>query len=422
MAADGKKLSATYDFAIHTHGSIGPSCAVSEFKDGKLTCWSASQAAHNLRKQLAKMMSMPLADVRCIYVDGAGCYGRNGHEDAAGDSTLLAKAVDRPVRVQWSRADEHGWDPKGPPTLIDLRANIDASGNVTAWESEFYLPQGAAGMVDLVAATLSDRPADNTLSPGGIVNDSAIGYKFPNIKTVCHRLKTTPFRPSWIRTPGRMQNTFANECFIDEIAASLNADPLAFRVKHIDPADKRGLEVLDRLAQVAKWEKRASPRKDAAGSVIKGRGVSYIKYELVRTYVGVVADVEVDPTSGDVRVSKVYVVHDCGQIINPLGVRAQIEGNVIQTVSRTLKEEVTFDHSMVTSLDWASYPILRFSELPELVIDLIDRPTEKPWGSGEPTAAVVPSAISNAIFDATGARVRSVPFKPEKIKAAMRSI
>jgi CO/xanthine dehydrogenase Mo-binding subunit len=422
MAAGGKKLSATYDFAIHTHGSIGPSCAVSEFKDGKLTCWSASQATHNLRKQLATMMSMPLEDVRCIYVDGAGCYGRNGHEDAAGDSTLLAKAVDRPVRVQWSRADEHGWDPKGPPTLIDLRANVDEAGNVTAWESEFYIPQGAAGMVDLIAATLSDRPADHTLSPGGIVNDSAIGYKFPNIKTVCHRLKTTPFRPSWIRTPGRMQNTFANECFVDEIAASLNEDPLAFRVKHIDPADKRGLEVLDRLAQLAKWEKRASPVKAAADNVMKGRGVSYIKYELVRTYVGIVADVEVDATSGVVRVRKVYVVHDCGQIINPNGVRAQIEGNVIQTVSRTLKEEVAFDHSMVTSLDWATYPILRFSELPELVIDLIDRPAEKPWGAGEPTGAVVPSAISNAIFDATGARVRSVPFKPEKIKAAMRSI
>lgn len=422
MAASGKKLNATYDFAIHTHGSIGPSCAVSEFKDGKLTCWSASQATHNLRKQLAKMMSMPLDDVRCIYVDGAGCYGRNGHEDAAGDSTLLAKAVDRPVRVQWSRADEHGWDPKGPPTLIDLRANIDASGSVTAWESEFYIPQGAAGTVDLVAATLSDRPADNLLSPGGITNDSAIGYTFPNIKTVCHRLKTTPFRPSWIRTPGRMQNTFANECFIDEIAAALNADPLAFRVKYTDPADKRGLEVLDRLAQVAKWEKRASPRKDATGNVIKGRGVSYVKYELVRTYVGVVADVEVDRTSGDVRVTRVYVVHDCGQIINPNGVRAQIEGNIIQTVSRTLKEELTFDHSMVTSLDWASYPILRFSELPELSIELIDRPAEKPWGAGEPSAAVVPSAISNAIFDATGARVRSVPFKPEKVKAAMRSI
>lgn len=421
MAAGGKTIKATYDFAIHTHGSIGPSCAVAEFKDGKLTCWSASQATHNLRKQLAMMMKMPDQDVRCIYVDGAGCYGRNGHEDAAADATLLAKIMDKPVRVQWSRADEHGWDPKGPPTLIDLRANIDESGNVTAWESEFFIPQGAAGMVDLVAATLSDRPVVGKLAPGGIVNDSAIGYKFPNIKTVCHRLETTPFRPSWIRTPGRMQNTFANESFFDEVAASLNADPLELRIKYTDPADKRGLEVLDRLAKVAKWEKRASPRKDIKGDVVRGRGISYVKYELVRTYVGLVADVEVDRTSGDVRVKKVYVVHDCGQIINPNGVRAQIEGNVIQTVSRTLKEEIMFDRGMITSLDWASYPILRFSELPELVIDLIDRPTEKPWGAGEPTAALVSSAISNAIFDATGARVRSVPFKPEKVKAALRS-
>jgi len=422
MAASGRTIKATYDFAIHTHGSIGPSCAIAEFKDGKLTCWSASQATHNLRKQLAMMMKMQDADVRCIYVDGAGCYGRNGHEDAAADATLLAKIMDKPVRVQWSRADEHGWDPKGPPTLIDLRANIDASGNVTAWESEFFIPQGAAGMVDLVAATLSDRPVVGKLAPGGIVNDSAIGYKFPNIKTVCHRLETTPFRPSWIRTPGRMQNTFANESFLDEIAASLKADPLELRVKYTDPADKRGLEVLDRLAKVAKWEKRASPRKDIKGNVVTGRGVSYIKYELVRTYVGLVADVEVDRTSGDVRVKKIYVVHDCGQIINPNGVRAQIEGNVIQTVSRTLKEEIMFDRGMVTSLDWASYPILRFSELPELVIELIDRPTEKPWGAGEPTAALVSSAISNAIFDATGARVRSVPFRPDKVRAAIQLI
>ncbi|EKS28881.1 xanthine dehydrogenase family protein molybdopterin-binding subunit [Afipia felis] len=421
MAADGKKIKASYDFAIHTHGSIGPSCAVAEFKDGKLTCWSASQATHNLRKQLAMMMKMPDADVRCIYVDGAGCYGRNGHEDAAADATLLAKIMEKPVRVQWSRADEHGWDPKGPPTLIDLRANIDASGNVTAWESEFFIPQGAAGMVDLVAATLSDRPVVGKLAPGGIVNDSAIGYKFPNIKTVCHRLETTPFRPSWIRAPGRMQNTFANEAFFDEIAAALKADPLELRVKYTDPADKRGLEVLERLAKVAKWEKRPSPRTDIKGDVVSGRGVSYVKYELVRTYVGLVADVEVDRTSGDVRVKKVYVVHDCGQIINPNGVRAQIEGNVIQTVSRTLKEEITFDRGMITSLDWASYPILRFSELPELVIELIDRPTEKPWGVGEPTSALVSSAISNAIFDATGARMRSVPFKPEKVRAALRS-
>lgn len=422
MAGEGRKLAATYDFAIHTHGSIGPSCAISEFKDGKLTCWSASQATHNLRKQLALMLSLPLEDVRCIYVDGAGCYGRNGHEDAAADSALLAQAVGKPVRVQWSRADEHGWDPKGAPTLIDLRANLDPSGTVLAWESEFHIPQGAGGNVDLVAATLSGKPKDNLLSPGGITGDSAIPYRFQNIKTVCHRLETTPLRPSWIRTPGRMQNTFANECFLDEIAAAAAVDPIAFRLKYLDPADSRGREVLERLRKVAAWEERPSPRKDRNGAILKGRGVSYVKYELVRTYVGIAADVEVDSALGDVRVTKLYVVHDCGQIINPNGVRAQIEGSVIQTVSRTMKEEVTWDRGMVTSLDWATYPILRFSELPELVIDLIDRPTEKPWGAGEPTAAVVPSAISNAIFDATGARLRSVPFKREKVKAALREL
>lgn len=420
-AADGKKLSASYDFAIHTHGSIGPSCAITEFRDGKLISWSASQATHNLRKQLAQMFSMPLEDVRCIYVDGSGCYGRNGHEDAAADSALLAKAVGKPVRVQWSRADEHGWDPKGPPTLIDLRAKLDASGNVTAWETEFFIPQGAAGNVELVAAALADMPTDHALAPGGIINDSAIGYKFPNIETVCHRLETTPLRPSWIRAPGRMQNTYANECFIDELAAAANTDPLEFRAKYTDPADKRGLEVLDRLAKLATWEKRSSPQKNIAGNIVKGRGASYVKYELVRTYVGAVAEVEVNRSTGGIRVTRFYIVHDCGQIINPNGVKSQIEGNVIQTVSRTLKEELTFDRSMVTSLDWASYPILTFPEVPEIVIELIDRPTEKPWGVGEPTAAVVSSSISNAIFDATGVRLRSVPYKPEKVKAALQS-
>jgi nicotinate dehydrogenase subunit B len=422
MVVEGRKLRATYDFAIHTHGSIGPSCAISEFRDNKLISWSASQATHNLRKQLALMFSMPIEDVRCIFVDGSGCYGRNGHEDAAADSALLAKAVGKPVRVQWSRADEHGWDPKGPPTLIDLRANLDTSGNVTAWESEFFIPQGAAGNVELVAATLAEKPFDVPLAPGGITGDSAIGYKFPNIKTVCHRLETTPLRPSWIRTPGRMQNTFANECFIDEIAAAANADPLDLRIKYTDPADRRGLEVLDRLGKLAKWERGSLPRRDASGTLARGRGVSYVKYELVRTYIGAVAEVEVNKSTGDIRVTRFYVVHDCGQIINPNGVRSQIEGSVIQTVSRTLKEEVTFDRSMVTSLDWATYPILTFPEVPEIVIELIDRPTEKPWGAGEPTAAIVSSSISNAVFNATGVRLRSVPFKREKVRAALGAI
>jgi CO/xanthine dehydrogenase Mo-binding subunit len=424
MAAEGlRKLSATYDFAIHTHGSMGPSCAVAEFKDGKLTSWSASQATHNLRKQLAKMFDMPAENVRCIYLEGSGCYGRNGHEDAAADAALLAKITGRPVRVQWSRADEHGWDPKGPPTLVDLRAAVDGGGNVTAWESEFFIPQQTPGsfLVPLIAATLAGMPADTDIAPGNIFQNSNIPYKFPNIKAVCHRLETTPFTPSWIRTPGRMQNTYANECFLDEVAAAAGVDPIEFRLKYIDPADTRGIECLNRVAALAKWEKRPSPRSGQSGDVLRGRGVSYCKYELVRTYVAAVAEVEVSRPSGEIRCTRFFVAHDCGQIINPDGLRNQLEGNVIQTVSRTLKEEVKFDRSMVTSLDWATYPILTFPEVPEVVMDLIDRPTSPPWGAGEPSAAVVPSAISNAVFDATGARLRSVPFTPDKVKAASRA-
>ena len=415
-----KTLNATYDFAIHTHGSIGPSCAVAEIQDGALTCWTASQATHNLAKQLAAMLQLPLEKVRCIYLEGSGCYGRNGHEDAAGDAALLARAVGRPVRVQWMRADEHGWDPKGPPTLIDLRAALDSRGDVVAWHSQFLIPEGAAGNVPLVAAALAGLPHETTLAPGNIIQNSAIPYALPNIRTVCHRLAETPFRPSWIRTPGRMQNTFANEAFMDELAAAAGADPIEFRLRYLK--DERGIELLRRLTALAKWETRPSPAKDAGGGVARGRGMSYVKYELNRTYIGAVAEVEVDRNSGAIRVPRFYVVHDCGQIINPDGVRNQIDGNIIQTVSRTLKEELTFDRSMVTSLDWASYPILTFPEVPEVVIELIDRPKEKPWGAGEPSAAVVPSAISNAVFDAVGVRLRSVPFKPEKVKAAMRSI
>jgi len=419
FAGAAKKLTASYNFAIHTHGSIGPSCAVAEFKEGQLTCWSASQATHNLRVQLANMLALPESSVRCVYIDGAGCYGRNGHEDAAGDAVMLAKAVGQPVRVQWMREDEHGWDPKGGPTLIDLEGGLDAKGAPVAWRGTFMIPQGVAGRVPLVAATLADLPREMVDSPGGIIQDSAIPYTVPNVHTVIHRLETTPLRPSWIRSPGRMQNSFANESFLDELAYAAGRDPLELRRSLV--SEPRGLEVLERLEHFAKWEKRTGPAAQS-GDIARGTGISYIKYELVRTYVGVVAEVEVNKKTGQIKVPKFFVVHDCGQIINPDGVRSQIEGNVIQTVSRTLKEEVTFDRSKVTSTDWSSYPILTFPEVPEVVMDLIDRPAEKPWGAGEPTAALVPSAIANAIFHATGARLRSVPFTPEKVKAALQAV
>jgi nicotinate dehydrogenase subunit B len=410
-----RRLAATYDFAIHTHGSIGPSCAIANFVDGKLTCWTASQATHDLRKQLAAMLGMADADVRCIYVDGAGCYGRNGHEDAAADAALLARAVRKPVRVQWMRADEHGWDPKGPPTLVDLRAGLDQDGKVVAWESELFIPDGVASYVALVGADLAGLNSLGKLSPGGVLNDLAIPYGFPNMTTMAHRLETTPFKPAWIRSPGRLQNTFANESFLDEIAAEVGSDPLEFRLDHLD--DPRGRHVLERLADLSKWRNR--PKPDRRAEVATGFGLAYIKYELVRTYVGAVAEVEVNRKTGEVAVKRFCVAHDCGQIINPDGLRNQIEGNIIQTTSRTLKEELTFDLSTVTSVDWSSYPILTFPEIPDVVIELIDRPNEVPWGGGEPSTAVVAAAIGNGVFDATGVRLRSVPFTPAKVKAAI---
>jgi len=416
LGAAPKLLKASYDFAVHTHGSIGPSCAVAQFKDGKLTAWSASQATHLLRKQLARMLDMSELNIRCLYVEGSGCYGRNGHEDAAADAALIAREVGRPVRVQWSRADEHGWDPKGPPTLIDYRGALDANGNVSAWESEAFIPDRPGQIaVTLVAADLAGLPKEAS-HPGNIHQGLAIPYAVPNIKASAHWLAETPFRPSWIRTPGRMQNSFGNECFLDELAAAAGADPFEYRVRNLK--DPRGLELMERLRKLAAWTPRTAPA-GGAGEIAKGRGVSYVKYELVRTYVGVVADVEVNRRTGKVRVERFFVAHDCGQIINPDGLRNQIDGNIIQTVSRTLIEDLQWNRSAVTSLDWQSYPILRFPEVPEIVIDLIDRPKERPWGAGEPTAAVVPSAIANAVFDAVGVRLRSVPFTPERVRAAL---
>jgi CO/xanthine dehydrogenase Mo-binding subunit len=271
--------------------------------------------------------------------------------------------------------------------------------------------------VTLLTADLADLPREPA-HQGNIHQGLAIPYTVPNIKAVAHWLAETPFKPSWIRTPGRMQNTFGNECFLDECAAVAGVDPIEYRRRTLK--DARGLELIDRLVKLSVWTPRGKPGGNVNGDVAYGRGVSYTKYELVRTYVGVVADGG-QPQDGQGAGDEIYVAHDCGQIINPDGPRNQLEGNVVQTVSRTLIEDLKFSRSTVTSLDWVSYPILTFPDVPAVAIDLIDRPNERPWGAGEPTAAVVPSAIANAIYDATGARVRSVPFTPDKVLAALKT-
>jgi len=413
----GTTLRATYELAMNTHGSIGPSCAVADFSDGRLTVWTPSQASHLLREQLAFMLRLPREKVRCIFVEGAGCYGRNGADDCSSEAALIARELGKPVRLQWMRADEHGWDPKCPPTLLDYRARLDGEGRVAAWEADIFIPERPTRRsgVTLLGAVLGGLPRWGT---GAGIYDPGLGvpYAVPNNKLTAHWLAHTPLPAAWIRAPGRMQNTFANESFLDEIAAASGVDPFEIRVRHLD--DRRGLELLDRLRGFARWEPRGSRPRDV-GALARGRGMAYVKYELVRTYVGIVADVIVDRTTGGIRVDRVWVVHDCGQIINPDGLRNQIEGNVVQTVSRTLVEKLTFSRSAVTSLNWGSYPILTFPDVPRIAVELIDRRDEVPWGAGEPTTAVVPAAIANAVFDATGARLRSVPFRPPTVLAAL---
>lgn len=414
----GRQLQATYDFPLNTHGSIGPSCAVAEFKDGQLTVWTPSQASHLLQKQLATMLRLAPEKVRCIYVEGAGCYGRNGSDDCTSEAAIIAVEIGRPVRLQWMRNDEHGWDPKGPPTLMDYRASIDAQGKIAAWEADIYLPERPMKRsgVTLLGAVLADLPR---YGPDSGIYDPGLGipYAIENSQLAANWLVDAPLPAAWIRAPGRMQNTFGNESFLDEIAAAAGADPFDIRTRHL--TDSRGLELMERLRKFANWQPRGSRARDS-GDVAQGRGVSYAKYELVRTYVGVVADVEVHRQTGAIKVNRVFVAHDCGQVINPDGLRNQIEGNVVQTVSRTLIEQLTFSRSAVTSLNWESYPILTFPDVPEVLVELIDRPTEVPWGAGEPTTSVIPSAIANAVFDATGARVRSVPFRPAVVLAALK--
>jgi nicotinate dehydrogenase subunit B len=419
IAGAAKKLTATYDFAVHTHGSMGPSCAVADVKDGRAEIWSPSQAPHWLRKEVAATLQMDAKDVHIQYLDGAGCYGRNGHEDATCDAALISKLVARPVRVQWSREDEHGWDPKGPPTLVEITAGLDAQGNIVGWDSELWVPKAdITEWPRTLAATLAGIPQPPAINPGNIHRNLDPSYPFANQKAVAHRLDSTPFRPSWIRTPGRMQNTYANEVFLDECAAAAGADPVEYRLRYLN--DPRGIAVLRAAANLAKWDARPSPRRNQSGPVARGRGLAYVKYENARTYVAGVAEVEVNRQTGAIRCTRFYVAQDCGLVVNPDGVRAQIEGNIIQTVSRTLKEELKWNRSRVTSVDWASYPILKFPEVPEVVMELINRPSEPPWGVGEPAAVLPPPAISNAVFDAVGVRLRSVPFTPAKLTAAMK--
>ena len=414
-----KTLSASYFWPMQSHGSIGPSCAVADVRGDTATVWTASQGTHGNRKTFARFLSLPQEKVRLIYLDGAGCYGMNGHEDAAADAAIVSRAVGRPVRVQWSREDEHGWDPKGPPQLLDIFGAMGADGRILAWRTEMWLPQMTRGLPDIPLLAPAAAGLDDVrgLQPGFIWQNADPPYAAENVQVLVHWLKDAPLRPAPIRSPGKPANCFAVESFVDELAAAAGLDPIEFRLRGL--ADARGVEVIRRAAALMNWQSQPSPGHDRDSTVMRGRGIAYIHYKHNETYVAMGMHVAVERTSGRIKVERVACAHDCGQIINPDGVRAQVEGSILQTLSRALMEEVQFDRSRVTSVDWSSYPIMRFSDVPKLDIELVDRPTLPPLGAGEAACTPVAAALANAVFDATGTRLRAVPFTPQRVKAAL---
>ena len=412
-----KQFSATYWWPLQSHASLGPSCSVADVRADAATVWTSAQGPHGLRQTLAKTFGIPLDKLRLIYLDGAGSYGTNGADDVAADALLLSKTVGAPVRVQWMRQDEHGWDPKGPAQLLDLRGGIDPEGKIVGWETQMWIPVARPGSRPLLAADSAGVAQGQGQNAGLMSQNGDPPYTASNVRVVAHWLKESPLRMSNLRAPGKIANVFAVESFTDELAAAAGIDALDFRMRGL--SDPRALEVLKRATDMIGWKARPSPNPQAQGGIVTGRGLAYARYKQAENYVAMAMEVGVERASGKITVRRVTCAHDCGLIINPDSLRNQIEGNIIQTLSRALHEEVKFDRSRVTSVDWASYPILRFPEVPPIEVALVDRPELPPLGAGEASAAPVAAALANAVFDATGTRLRSVPFTSERVKAAL---
>jgi CO/xanthine dehydrogenase Mo-binding subunit len=416
-------IAAEYEWPFQSHARMGPGCALVEIKDGKVTCWTGTQKAHFVQTGLAATLGVQQDSVRVIWTSGSGSYGRSDADDAAMDAAVLAKAVGKPVRVQYTRDQGTAWDPKAPASIHRASAAIDASGNVLAYD---FLSKGFSRIdVDTNGSQPKDTLAGQTLGIDlksgdgfGLPGDS---YGFANKRTAWETIaplldRASPLRTSHMRDPVGPQIHFASESFIDEVAAALNADPVEFRLRYV--RDPRDIAVIKAAAEKASWQSRPSPRKDQIGDKVSGRGIAYAQRGATR--VAVIAEVDVDRSTGKIWARKFTVAHDCGQIINPNGLRHSVENNVVQATSRTLWEEVKFDQNNVTSVDWLTYPILDVTEAPaQIDVVLIDHPEIAPSGAGEASTRPVAAAIANAIFDATGVRIRRVPFSPVNVKSAL---
>jgi nicotinate dehydrogenase subunit B len=420
--AGAQTLEAVYTKPYMAHAAIGPSCAVAEFKDGRMTVWTHSQGVFPLRGELVKTLKLPAAAVRCVHMEGSGCYGHNGADDAAVDAALLAHAVPgRPVRLQWMRDDEFKWEPYGAAMVMRAKAAV-ADGRIADWEYELWSnthssrPGSTSGTNVLPAWYIAEPqpmgPPTTPPQPAGGGDRNAIPlYDFPSQRVIHHFVQDMPIRVSALRTLGGYANVFALESFMDELAAAVGADPVAFRLAHIK--EPRARAVIEAVARKAGW------RDGEKGEGRHGRGIGFARYKNLACYVAVVAEVEIERTTGVVRVPRTWAAVDAGLIINPDGLVSQIEGGIVQSVSWTLKEEVHFDRGGILAHDWASYPILTIAETPKVEIELINRPGERPLGVGEGSQGPAVAAVANAFANATGKRIRDLPFHPARVKAAL---
>jgi nicotinate dehydrogenase subunit B len=418
----GTTLEATYTRPYQSHGSIGPSCAVAQFIDGAMTVWSHTQGVYPDRAAIAEMLRMPPATIRMIHVEGSGCYGHNGADDAAADAALIARALPgRPVRVQWMREQEHAWEPFGPAMVTKLKASLDNAGKIADWQFEVWSnthsmrPGGAGAMLAAQHMALSIKPPEPKPLPlpeGGGDRNAIPLYDFPNARVVHHFIPDMPVRISAMRALGAYHNVFSIESFMDELAVLANADPVEFRLKHLD--DARGRDVIEKAAKEFGW------RKGQQASSGRGYGFAFARYKNLAAYCAIASEVEVNRETGRARLVRAVAAVDSGQVVSPDGLTNQIEGAIMQSASWTLYEAVTFDESRITSIDWQTYPILRFDAVPDRIdVHIINRPGQPFLGSGETGQGPAAASLANAIANATGKRLRNLPLTRKRIKDAI---
>jgi len=419
FSAPGVRIvEAQYEWPFQSHASMGPGCAVADAKADRCTVWTGSQKPHFVRDGVAKLLGMAPEKVRAIWVAGPGSYGRNDAGDAALDAAFLSKATGKPVRVQGMRADGTAWDPKGPACVHRARAAIDASGKVIGYEfvakgfSRQHIATNESDPADSLVGQATGIPAKGTQIFGVPAESYGFENKLLAWETIAPLVENcSPLRTAHMRDPVGPEIHFGAEQFIDELAAAVGEDPVAFRLRYL--TDPRHQAVVKAAAEKAGWQARNSSER-----TMKGRGIAFA--ERNGTAVAAVAEVEVERSTGRIWARRVVVAHDCGLVINPQGLRYTIEGNVVQGISRAVYEQVRFDRDAVSSVDWASYPILEMQDAPAAIeVVLINRPEVAPSGAGEPTMRVIPAAVANAFFDATGVRLRKAPLNAERVKAAL---